>query len=172
MGLNQSHLYCCLDKHLSKTYLHLYLCCCFWMFHSQTSRQFLCHPACVHQEDCRLSLTSHLARSACKCTIDFHSQVSHLSTCLQVHCDFHSQVSHLSTCLQVHCDFHSQVSHLSTCLQVHCDFHSQVSHLSTCLQVHCDFHSQANHLAAVIVPFGTGLPLWHIYFRGTVILLV
>ena len=28
--------------------------------------------------------------------------------------------------------------------------------------MHCDFHSQASHLAAVIVPLGTGLPLWHI----------
>ena len=64
------------------------------MFHAQTSRLFLCHPACVHQEDCRLSLASHLAsrdvltsapstfthksthlsRRACKCTTDFHSQ--------------------------------------------------------------------------------------------------
>ena len=49
-------------QHLSKTCLHLYLCCCcFWMFHSQTLRPFLYHPVCVHQEDCRLSLTSHLA---------------------------------------------------------------------------------------------------------------
>ena len=38
-------------QHLSKTCLHLHLCCCFWIFHSQTSRPFLCHPACVHQED-------------------------------------------------------------------------------------------------------------------------
>ena len=105
-------------------------------------------------------------------TVDFHSQVSHLSTCLQVHCDFYSQVTHLSTCLQVHCNFHSQVTHLSMCLQVHCDFYSQVTHLSMCLQMHCDFHSQASHLAAVIVPLGTGLLLWHISFRGAVILLV
>ena len=45
-------------QHLSKTCLHLDLCCCIWMFHSQTSRPIRCCPASVHQEDCRPSLTS------------------------------------------------------------------------------------------------------------------
>ena len=106
-------------------------------------------------------------------TVDFHCQDTHLSTCLQVHHWLPPQVtSPLKTCSRVTVDFHSQVAHLSMCLQAHCDFHSQVTHLSRCLQVHCDFHSQASHLAAVIVPLWTGLPLWHIYFRGAVILLV
>ena len=139
MGQNyQSHLALLLpQQHLSKTCLHLYLCCCFWMFDSQTSRPFLCHPACVHQEDCRLSLTSHLAsqdvlanaqltfthkstylsRRAHKCTIDFHSQVIHLSRhARKCTVDFHSQVSQLSRCAcRCTIDFHSQVSQLSRC---------------------------------------------------------
>ena len=102
------------QQHLSKTCLHLYLCCCFSMLHAQISRPFLYHPACVHQEDCRLSLASHrasqdvltsapltfshksthLSRRACKCTIGFHFQVSQLSRrACKCTVDFHSQVT-------------------------------------------------------------------------------
>ena len=64
---------------------------------------FLYHPACIHQEDSRLSLASRFTYQdrACKCTVDFHS----LSSCLSRRArkctiDFHSQVqSHLKNML-------------------------------------------------------------------------
>ena len=66
--------------HLYKTCLHLYLC--FWMFHAQTSRLFRCHPACVHQEDCRLSLASQLHLQDRPCQTDFWlSLASQLKMC-------------------------------------------------------------------------------------------
>ena len=140
------------QQHLSKTCLHLYLCCCFWMFHAQTSRPFRCCPACVHQEDCRpYSQVTLPLKMGSQVTVDFHSQVdSPLKTCLQVTVDFHSQVdSPIKTCSRVTVDFHSQVSHPSGgACKCTIDFPSQVtSPLKMCLLVHCDFHSQVSHLS-------------------------
>ena len=101
------------------------------MFHSQTSRPFRCHPACVHQEDCKPSLASHLALKTCsQVTVDFHSQVdSPLKTCLQMHHRLLlSSQSSLKTCSQVSVHFYSQVSHLSRRVcKCTVDFHSQVT---------------------------------------------
>ena len=164
------------------------------MFHAQTSRPFRCYLACVHQEDCRLSLASKFTSQdvlTSDCWLSLSSQ-SPLNVLASASLTFLHKSPHLSkrahewpltftlksVTSQRACkctiDFPSQViSPLRTCLQVHCGFHSQVkSPLRTCLLVHRNFHSQASHLAAVIVPFWTGLPLWHISFRGTVILLV
>ena len=128
-------------QHLSKTCLHLYLCCCFWMFHSQTSRLF--HACWWTQAGALLVSTNR--------TADLHLQVTlPLKMCSQVSIDFHSQVdSPLKTCSRVTVDFHSQVGHLSRrACKCTVDFPSQVtSPLKTCLQVHCDFHSQVSHLS-------------------------
>ena len=73
------------------------------------------------------SQVSHLSGRACKCTVDFPSQVtSPLKTCLQAHCDFHSQVSHLSgrACKCTIDSLSRATSPLKTCFQVHCDCHS------------------------------------------------
>ena len=71
-------------QHLSKTCLHLYLCCRFWMFHTQTSR-----GSSWRARKCTVDFprkSSHLSRRARKCTVDFHLQVkSPLKTFLQVH---------------------------------------------------------------------------------------
>ena len=147
------------------------------MLHVETSRLFLCHPACVHQKDHRLSLASHLAsqdvlanapltfthksthllRHACKCTVEFHSQVSHFSRrACKCTVDFHSQVSHFSRrARKCTVDFHSQVSHLSRrARKCTIDFHSQVTSLLTSPiweACHCGtvLFSWCSHLALV-----------------------
>ena len=170
-------------QHLSKTCLHLYLCCCFWMFHSQTSRPFRCYPACVHEEDCRPSLASNLAPQDMLASDRWLSLTSRLTSQDVLTSDHWlslSSQSPLKKCLQVHCDFHSQVSHLSrrackcTATFTLKSVTSQdvlasalrlsllvKSPLETCLQVH-HWLLLLSHLAAVIVLFGTGLQLRHI----------
>ena len=74
-------------------------------------------PACVHQEDSRLSLTSHFTyqERVCKCTVDFHSLSSHLSRrARKCTIDFCSQspVTSQERACKCTVDFHSQVTPL------------------------------------------------------------
>ena len=172
----KSHLYCCLDNTFPRP--------------ASTSTSAAASGCSMPRRRGRSGVTLFVSTNR---TADLHSQVTFsFETCSQVTVDFHSQfTSPLRTCLQVHCDFHSQVSQLSgrackctvtfTLKSVTSQDMlanalwlslSSQSPLRMCLQVHCDFHSQASDLAAVIVPFRTGLPLWHISFHGAVILLV
>ena len=56
-----------------------HLCCCLWMFHAQTLRACSCVAFLVStKRTAALALASqlHLQERACKCTFDFHSQVT------------------------------------------------------------------------------------------------
>ena len=104
---------------------------------------FLCRLARVHQEDCSSCTrkSTHSQERACKCTIDFHSQVNFTSLERACKCtiDFYSQVNSLSrTCLRMH-------HWISLASQLHLS--------RTCLQVH-PWLSLASPLAAEFITFG------------------
>ena len=164
---HQSHLYCCLDNTSPRPaftststaasgcsmprlaeLVPVSPCSCRprapQFFHSQVNSL---SRSCL-QVHFRLSLRSHLTSQerACKCSGDFHSQVS-----------FTSQERVCQSTL----DFHSQVNSLSRlCLQVHCWLSLLVnSPLKTCSQVH-HWLSLTSHPSA-LHPIREGLPLWH-----------
>ena len=62
-------------QHLSKTFLHLHLCC-FWMFHAQTCRACSCVALLMSTKRTTSHFTSQ--ECACKFTFYFHSQVTSL----------------------------------------------------------------------------------------------